>query len=231
MNPIFTETKKRLHEKALSNGFILKRNSYYKLMDGFVQGFKIYTNNQSYSIRFFQLPLCSNIDTRFEGDDVSIFWTDISGPFSTGEIYAPEMVEWIRNPFNIQLTPGNYVNEASEILVRCYDEYVLPWFKKSASLEKAYEAYVQLHKKISDSLSGRLFEWMLQMEKYEKALEYLKKKIEELQAYSKLNGCEIEIDEDLMECKVNIEQKKYEYVQNYVYNREQQTIKTLGLKR
>ncbi len=227
MNPIYTETKNRLHKKILSKGFKSKNKSYYKLLDGFVQGMKIYTNYQSYSIRFFQLPLCSDIDLSFEGDDVSIFWTNITGPFSVGELYAPDMVGWIKNPFDICLTEDNYVNEASEILTRCYDEYILPYFTESSSLEKAYKSYLKLH----EDLSEQHFEWMLQMKNYDKALKFLNFRLNTLQTYAKKNNCRIEKIDELMLCKVNIEQKKYDFVEKYVLDKEKKTMINLGFKR
>ena len=51
---------------VLELGFKRRKKKYYRLMDGYVQSFMVYTNRESFSIRFFQLPFCANVSKNFE---------------------------------------------------------------------------------------------------------------------------------------------------------------------
>lgn len=229
MNQIFIETKNRLHQKAVEDGFKLKGQTYYRLMNGYIQGFKIYTNHMSYSIRFFQEALCLGIDKFFEGDDIHRFWSGI-GPFSIVGIYIGDD-SYSPNPFGIKLTPDNYVNEASEILVRSFNEYLLPWFEKSNTIEKAYEESCLLFHYDGKNPGGR-YPWLLQMGRWMEATEFIHKRIEELKVYERLpNYVGESLTSDLEELYNAIIENNESYVLDYIHAKENQTIKNLGFTR
>lgn len=226
---IFEETKNKLHKSVTELGFKFKGRTYYRLMDEYVQGFKLYTNNLSYSIRFFQQPLCFGIDKKYEGEDIHRFWSGI-GPFSIVGIYTGDD-SYSPNPFGIKVTPENYVNEASEILIRSFNEYLLPWFERSDTIEKAYEENCLLFHKNGENPGGR-YEWLLQMGRWMEASEFVHKRIEELKVYEKLpeytGGS---LTSDLEELYNAIIENNETYVLDYIHTKENQTIKNLGFKR
>ena len=225
MNQIFIETKNRLHQKAIEDGFKLKGQTYYRLMDGYIQGFKIYTNHISYSIRFFQEALCLGIDKSFEGNDIHKLWSG-TGPFSLGKIYLEDSSMFESNPFDIDVTPENYVNEASEILVRSYNEYLSPWFTRSNTIEKAYEANCLIYD--DRSLDVSKYSWLLQMGRWSDASELIYKRISELKMYEQCNNCKIEYISDLEKLFNAIIENNELDVLDYIHAKENQTVKNLG---
>lgn len=44
---IFSETENKPHKNLTEIGFKLKGRTYYRVMDGYVQAFKIYTYNKT----------------------------------------------------------------------------------------------------------------------------------------------------------------------------------------
>lgn len=226
MNKIFLETKNKLHFKATNEGFKLKGQIYYRLMNGYVQGFKIYTNQMSYSLRFFQEALCMGIDKTYEGIDVHKFWNGI-GPFSLGEIYGMNVSE--QNPFNILLTKENYVEEASEILKHSYDNYLRPWFEKSDTIERAYSECKAIYGNENPLVSE--YSWLLQMNKLNEATSVIENKIEELREYEKNTGCTLDYIPQLNRLLDAIKCKDECFVKKYVNENEEYTIKNLGLIR
>lgn len=226
MNQIFLETKNRLHSKVTNDGFKLKGQTYYRLMNGYVQGFKIYTNHLSYSIRFFQEALCLGIDKTYEGCDVHKFWSG-TGPFSLGMLYCEKSEFFEPNPFGVEITQENYVNEASEILVQSYDKYLCPWFAKSDTIEKAYEAYLMLNGATNGFVSK--YSWLLQMERWEEASEFINRRTAELREYEKHNNCKIEYIPELENLFKAIYERNDLLVFEYIHNKERQTIKNLSL--
>ena len=226
---IFEETKNKLHKNVTDIGFKLKGRTYYRLMDGYVQGFKLYTYNLSFSIRFFQQPLCLGIDKNYEGDDIHKFWSGI-GPFSVVGIYIGDD-SYSPNPFGIKLTPEHYVNEASEILVRSLNEYLLPWFEKSNTIEKAYEENCLLFHKNGENPGGR-YEWLLQMGRWMEATEFIHKRIEELKVYERLpHYVGGSLTTDLEELYNAIIENNESFVLDYIHTKENKTIKNLGFTR
>ena len=226
---IFEETKNKLHKSVTELGFKLKGRTYYRLMDEYVQGFKLYTNNLSYSIRFFQQPLCFGIDKKYEGEDIHRFWSG-NGPFSIVGIYTGDD-SYSSNPFDIKVTPENYVNEASEILVRSFNEYLLPWFERSDTIDKAYEENCLLFHKNGENPGGR-YKWLLQMGRWMEASEFIHKRIEELKVYESLPEHTGEsLTSDLEELYNAIIENNESYVLDYIHTKENHTIKNLGFKR
>ena len=229
MNQIFIETKNRLHPKVTEDGFILKGQTYYRLMNGYIQGFKIYTTDISYSIRFFQEALCLGIDKNFEGDDIHKFWCG-TGPFSIGMLYFDDASMVESNPFGIEITPENYVNEAGEILVRSYNKYLFPWFERSSTIEKAYEETCLLLDKIGDRSVSK-YSWLLQMGRWSEAAEFINKRIYELKEYERCNDCKIEYISDLENLFNAIIENNESFLLDYIHTKEKQTVKHLGLMR
>lgn len=226
---IFEETKNRLHKNVTELGFKLKGRTYYRVMDGYMQGFKLYTYNLSYSIRFFQQPLCSGIDKKYEGDDIHRFWSGI-GPFSIVGIYIGDD-SYSPNPFGIKVTPENYVNEASEILVRSFNEYLLPWFERSNTIEKAYEENCLLLHKNGKNPGGR-YDWLLQMGRWKEAAEFIDARIKELKTYENMYGyMGDDYTSDLEYLYNAIIENNEMYVLDYIHEREKHTIKELGFMR
>lgn len=226
---IFEETKNRLHKNVTELGFKLKGRTYYRLMDGYMQGFKLYTYNLSYSIRFFQQPLCFGIDKKYEGDDIHRFWSGI-GPFSIVGIYIGDD-SYSPNPFGIKVTPENYVNEASEILVRSFNEYLLPWFERSNTIEKAYEENCLLLHKNGKNPGGR-YDWLLQMGRWKEAAEFIDARIKELKTYENMYGyMGDDYTSDLEYLYNAIIENNEMYVLDYIHKREKHTIKELGFMR
>lgn len=226
---IFEETKNKLHKNVTDIGFKLKGRTYYRLMDRYVQGFKIYTYNLSFSIRFFQQPLCFDIDKKYEGDDIHKFWSGI-GPFSIVGIYTGDD-SYSPNPFGIKVTPENYVNEASEILIRSFNEYLLPWFERSDTIEKAYEENCLMFHHDGKYPAGR-YPWLLQMGKWLEAAEFINERIKELKLYESMpDYIGGSLTSNLEELHNAIIKNDNSFVLDYIHTQERQTIKSLGFTR
>lgn len=227
---IFEETKNRLHKNVTELGFKLKGRTYYRLMDGYVQAFKIYTNFPSFSIRFFQEPLCLGVGKKHEGRDIHVFWGG-RGTFSVGMIYLGDSPFYEPNPFGIKITPENYVNDASEILVRSFNEYLLPWFERSNTIEKAYEENCLLLHKNGKNPGGR-YDWLLQMGRWKEAAEFVDARIKELKTYENMYGyMGDDYTSDLEYLYNAIIENNEMYVLDYIHKREKHTIKELGFMR
>ena len=172
--------------------------------------------------------LCFGIDKRYEGCDVHRFWSG-TGPFSIGMIYFGDNSMFEPNPFNIEITPENYVNEASEILVRSYNEYILPWFAKSDTIEKAYAESCLMHGVFNHDISK--YSWLLQMGRWSEAAEFINQRITELKKFEQCNDCGIEYISDLENLFNAINKNDETFVLEYIHAKENQTVKNLGLIR
>lgn len=240
MKQIYSETKDKINNIALTMGFHLKGKTYYRLNSDYIQVFKIYTNYPSYSVRFYQVPLCGRFDKTTEGLDVSVFWNGNSMPFSLIELYSKDLYQ--DNPFGIQITQDNYVNEASDILSRSVLEYVLPYFKESENLEKAYESEYNLmvnaarlskvvlneevEKYISIAYANIWADWNLQMRRYDEALEFYKIRLNELRKYNNINNYS-----ELTNLIKKLNESDDEYINKYIHSRRFQNLKNIGLVR
>ncbi len=232
---IFTITKDKIHEDMTAQGFILKRTSYYRPMEGYVQAFKIYTNLPSFSIRFYQSPLCSGLDHRVEGDDVCVFWDYFHhGPFSFLSSFKSSGSPFKKlNPFGIDMANNPFItgeydmNAASEVLVRSLYEYVLPYFNKSNTLENAYKVEREFHLKNDPSSPpmhiSEEFHWHLQMRKYDIAAELLEKLNK---WFYRMYGCANPERDALLESFHN---NDIAAVEAYIEKIEYQSLQNLGI--
>ena len=223
---------------VLELGFKRRKKKYYRLMDGYVQSFMVYTNRESFSIRFFQLPFCANVGKNFEGDDVSIFWSDKSEPFSLIQVYMPTFEYIPYNPFGIILTSENYQDKAAEMLVRSVNEYVLPYFQCSSNLEKAYEAEHKLKtafvsrgcekqnvSNYAEEMYSECFgNWNIQMKQYNEAERYMKIYLKSLQEYGSDNT------EELQKLINALEIHDSDYVENYIESHKLLCFSAMGIK-
>lgn len=189
MNPISEITKPLMKEIVTPIGFHSKGVSFYRLMNGFVQSFKIYAQHNHCSIRFYMSPLCAKLDLHDEGEDISKFWSN-----SSEFIYVSDLMSGIEMPtffwdeydkeVPIPTIQVKTVEQASEMLITWFNQYLLLWFSESNTLEKGFEADFnfehRFHAHSGDSKrkteqvhAMRWYYWMMQMGNAEKALYYL----------------------------------------------------------
>lgn len=203
MNPIIVATKPKMKEIVEPIGFKCKGASFYRLMDGFVQSFKIYAQYGHCSIRFYMSPLCAGLDLKDEGEDISKFWTNSSEFIYVSSLMGIEMptfyyeesdepgIEWKAVP--LETMKVETVEEAAEMLIALFQKYLMPWFVNSDTTERAFEAVFNfecnlnqrshkadpeysrhmVHKETERSRAMRWYSWMLQMRNYDKALHYI----------------------------------------------------------
>lgn len=227
---VYNEAKNKLHNIASDNGFICKDNLYYRLEDGFIQFFKIYTKYKTFSLKFFTAPLCSDInfddDIRFK--DVNILWGSGS-PYQLTD----STIDYIKtNPFGIDFSFENYVEDASEILKRAFCDYLLPWFSDNTSIEKAYNEFMKLERfPYLNLTSGEKFLWELKLKNFEKAEEYFLIYYNGFEHYAKEND-DIKTYQYLEEISIfnkKFEEKDYKFFETYIVESEKNTILKLSL--
>jgi hypothetical protein len=224
-------TKPIITEIVIPIGFKSRGYTFYKLNNDFVQGFKIYALNYHCSIRFFTFPLCGAIDSKYEDDDISLFW----GKWSEF-IYVESLSE-------------NESLKVSKQLVALLKKYLLPWFEVNDTLEKAYQAdldlissaYLSQMEKTADSRQiafnkailhhpMKFFYWMMQMGNYKKAVEFLNIKIHELDDYEKLQDCKIEYLEEFKNMSKKIAEENTTYIKEFMSKQEKITLDNLKFK-
>lgn len=213
MNSIASIVKPMFVDLVKPLGFV-DRNvmsgvGFYRLMDGFVQSFKIYAMYSHASIRFFMSPLCAGVDLTHEGDDISNFWCN-----SSAFIYVKSLQGGIEMPkcyieenpeggepciVNLNILEVDTPDECAQMLLSLFKEHLLPWFEKYTTLEKACQAGIDLHyvrrlnelggdtaenkalalSEVRKNLARTKFLWMMQMGLYEQAVQSLDIQLED----------------------------------------------------
>ena len=232
MNPVLARTKPIIRDIVKPIGFKNRGPSFYRRMDGFVQGFKIYARFYNCSIRLFILPLCAEIDRLYEGCDVSLFWSKRGTEFYEMWSHAEEEVE-----------------AASRALVDAFNIYVLPWFIENDTIEKAHKAYKMLHydfwlraaggdtpenreqvrKRAETTFAFDQFQWMMQMKRYDEAVRYLDIDIQDMENYEKENHMTFSFLQGYRDMRGRIDKRDMEFIEDYMRRGETVTITSLKI--
>ena len=239
--------KKLINDKMKSLGFKCKDNIYYRLINGVLQGIKIYSIDMQYTIRFGCYPLCGGMGKNpgvFESHGI----TDIL-PQSRDEFF--NIIPWganITEEMQIEAWENRetkYVEIANQ-LVDELNRYLLPQLLEITSPQDAFEfekkcyisrimyGYKMSFEEAEDIYNKHYtaihYNWHLQMKNYEEAKLCLQKRIEELKEYSRQNNREI--DTSFLEIPYGyLVEENYDAIEKYIEEKENITIKSFALKR
>ena len=239
--------KKLINDKMKSLGFKCKDNIYYRLINGVLQGIKIYSIDMQYTIRFGCYPLCGGMEKNpgvFESHGI----TDIL-PQSRDEFF--NIIPWganITEEMQIEAWKNRetkYVEIANQ-LVDELNRYLLPQLLEITSPQDAFEfekkcyisrimyGYKMSFEEAEDIYNKHYttihYNWHLQMKNYEEAKLCLQKRIEELKEYSRQNNREI--DTSFLEIPYGyLVEENYDAIEKYIEEKENITIKSFALKR
>ena len=236
-----------INDNMKSLGFKCKDNIYYRHINGVLQGIKIYSLDMQYTIRFACYPLCGGIEKNpgvFESHGI----TDIL-PQHRDEFF--NIVPWGANITEEMQMEGwlNRENKYVEIANQLVDElnrYLIPQLLEIKSPQDAFEFEKKCY--ISNIMHGHNmsleeaedvynqhyttihYNWQLQMRNYDKAKLCLQKRIEELEEYSRQNN--IECDNSFLEIPYDyLVDENYDAIEKYIFEKENITLKSFGLKR
>lgn len=230
-----------------SLGFKCKDNIYYRLINGVLQGIKIYSIGMQYTIRFGCYPLCGGMEKNpgvFESHGI----TDIL-PQSREEFF--NIIPWganVTEEMQIEAWENRetkYVEIANQ-LVDELNRYLIPQLLEITSPEDAFEFEKKCH--ISRIMHGHKmnleeaenvynqhytainYNWHLQMKNYEEAKLCMQKRIEELKEYSRQNN--IELDNSFLEIPYGyLVEGNHDAIEKYIEEKENITLKSFSLKR
>lgn len=230
-----------------SLGFKCKDNIYYRHINGVLLGFKIYSYNMHYTIRFGCYPLCGGI-TRdpgsFENHEIGHILPNYRDEFlyaiSWGELKTDEEMNeaWLNRKNKYTEIASQLVNELNSYLLpqlleitspqdafefekKCYISRIMHGHKMS--LEETEDIYNQHYTAIH-------YNWHLQMRNYDEAKLCFRKRIEELEEYSRQNN--IELDNSFLEIPYNyLVDENYDAIEKYIEEKENITLKSFSLKR
>ena len=229
-------------------GFKSYSNLFYRQIHGVIQGFKIYSNNMHYTIRFGCYPLCGGMTrdlVSFENHEIAHLLPSYRDEF----IYA---IPWgeLRTEEEMNEAWLNRKNKYTEIasqLVNELNSYLLPQLLEISSLQEALDFEKKCHtariRYWNNNITAQedeklynqhdaiyLWNWHLQMRNYEEAKLCLHKWIEELKEYSRQNN--IECDNSFLEIPYNyLVEENYDAIEKYIEEKENITLKSFSLKR
>lgn len=239
--------KSLINDNMKSLGFKCKDNIYYRHINGVLQGFKIYSRDMCYTIRFASYPLCSGI-TRdpgiFENHEITVVLPERREVFfhivPWGETITEEMqieawnnreTKYVEIANQLAYELNNYLlpqlleitspQSAFEFEKRCYISHIR--FAHDISEQKAEKYYNANYKKI-------YWSWYLQMKEYDKAKQNLKEWLQLQKYYDELS----QMHSNRSEYEAlynNLAEGNYDTIEKYIVENENITIKSFSLKR
>lgn len=247
MSSVKSIVKSLIKDDMKHLGFKSYSNCYYRQINGVIIGFKIYSNNMHYTIRFGCYPLCSGI-TRdigsFENHEIghilpnyrdeflhAIPWRELKTDEEINEAWlnrknkyleiANQLVDELIRFLIPQLLKITSPQDAFEFEKKCYISRIMHGHE--LSLEEAEDIYNQHYTTID-------YNWYLQMRNYEEAKHCLQKQIEELKEYSKRTNTEC--DNSFLEIPYNyLADENYDAIEKHIEEKENVTLKSFSLKR
>lgn len=237
MSLFYTECKKILKPIFESYGFKLYKRYFYRVVGDVFQHCCMLGLNHECTIRFFVEPLfCVSESEGREGE----------GPFELSYLYG-DPVDWLKyDPKNIES-----IREVSKQLAKYVEDYLIPWFLKTETIENAYKEACDLSISIAgSSIRVRKEYFFLKLKRYDELEKMLKGRILSAERFKQLRFQEQKIEtekekEEFMkwaewryeylkeyeEILYYLEGRNEERISNYVKEREQKSLEILEWNR